>query len=131
MRLFSKMLLLNKKDIEPDDVYENYISQVVPYPTTRIQVDSYADDYSVVNVSNVTTQVGYLRFYLESEDLKLACDSQYIYQFDGYTNGYWQIRMQPTKSGIEIDNTYEIPCSIVNSDNNVVQEFTIYYTRTV
>ena len=131
MNLFSKMLLLKKKDIEPDDVYVNYITQVVPYPPARIQVDSYADDYRTINVSNITTQVGYLRFYLESEDLKLVCDSQYIYQLDGYTNGYWQIRMQPTKSGIEIENTYEIPCSIVDSDNNVVQEFTMCYTRTI
>ena len=60
MILFSKALLGAAKK------YVNYVTQVVAYPPARIQVDSYADDYSVINVSNVTTAVGYLRFYLES-----------------------------------------------------------------
>ena len=126
MILFSKALLSAAKK------YVNYITQTVVYPPARIQIDSTADDYSKVYVSNVTTTVGYLRFYLESENLEFVCDSEYIYQFEGYANGYWQIRLQPTKEGIEIGNTYEIPCSLVETaTGKIVQKFTIYYTRKV
>lgn len=126
MKIFAKSLL-----IQTAKKYTNYIAQVVAYPPTRIKVDSYADDYSKVYVSNVTAQMGYLRFYFDMEKYSLNCTSEYIRTLSE-ESAYWQIATNPTLVNMEIGNTYEIPCSIQDKNTgNTVQEFTIYYTRTI
>lgn len=111
--------------------YVNYITQVLAHPTTRIRIDSSAGDFSKIYVSNVTTQLGYLQFYTDMSLYKLESASEYTREITEQA-GYWRIAINPTLANMAIGNTYEIPCQLVDKSTlKVVQEFTIYYTRTI
>lgn len=127
MIIFSKALLTSAKE-----EYKNYITQVLAYPTTRIQIDSTADYFSKIYVSNLTAQMGYLRFYFEDLSLyEVVCKSEYVREVSEQAT-YWQIATNPTLVNMDVGNTYEIPCQIVDRNTrDVLQEFIIYYTRTI
>ena len=70
---------------------------------------------------------------MDTELYQVVCDSEYIYSVDAASATYQGIRLLPTKSGIEIGNTYEIILYIadINDAAKKLQKITVYYTRTV
>lgn len=126
MIIFAKTLLLRAKE-----KYINYIQQILAHPTTRIKITNVAGNFSEVYAENVTTQMGYLRFYFDMNLYSLACSSEYIRSISEESE-YWQIGINATLVNMEVGNTYDIPCEIVEkTTGKTVQKLTIHYTRTI
>lgn len=126
MNLFSKALLTKTLKSE----YINYIIQIAVVPTNRLKIDSVADDFSFINLSNITSSIAYLHLYLDTEKYKIICDDEKLYNIVN-AGDYYNLHLRPTN--YQINETYSFNCYVadINDEKKLLQEITINYTRTV
>lgn len=125
MILFAKALL-----IIPPKEYVNYITQVIATPANRIVIDSVAEDFSNVDVSNIATSVGYLRFHFDTTKYQLLCNDDKLYKLSASADRYTLYMYPPNYT---VGETYSFNCYVadINDEKKLLQKITINYTRTV
>ncbi len=110
------------------------ITDVQIHPTDRISLDSVSEDFTEIYLSNINTDIGYLRFFLDLNhfvaDIRVAKNGV---SFTGIntTKGYSSITFDPTKFTVGETTAVELCIKDRRKNSAHNQRITVHYTRTI